>query len=64
MDASKDDERASLLCKTPDSIPPQRISGVYPNADDIACIDRVQLKRLERLVTQDGIPKFLRCSCR
>jgi hypothetical protein len=51
MDASKNDERASLLCKTPDLITPQRIPGVYSNADDIAGMNRVQLKRFERLVT-------------
>jgi hypothetical protein len=63
MDTAKDNEGASLLCKMPDCITSQCIPGVDANANDIAALNRIWLKRFQSFVVWDGISKVVRCRC-
>jgi hypothetical protein len=50
VDAAEHDRRASLTCRAPHLVAPQRVPGVDADADDVAALDRRKIERFERFI--------------
>jgi hypothetical protein len=56
MDAAKADGRSSRSRERTNFVAAQRISGLSADADDIAKLNRPQIKRLECLISNLWVP--------